>query len=95
MERERRQRRNCSPSHHIKQIRRNAVVVVVVVVWLLWLASLGLRRLGLTLLLLSLPLKLLKIVSESRHLLLEQHLGWLLLLLLLLWLLLLLTRNGG
>ena len=69
MERERRQRRNCSPGHHIEQIRRNAVVVVVV--WLLWLASLGLRGLGLTLLLLSLPLKLFKIVSESRHLLLE------------------------
>ena len=70
MERERRQRRNCSPGHHIEQIRRNAVVVVVVV-WLLWLASLGLRGLGLTLLLLSLPLKLFKIVSECRHLLLE------------------------
>jgi len=50
--------------------------------------------LGLTLLLLSLSLKLLEIVSESRHLLLEQHLGGLLLLLL--WLLLLLlTRSGG
>ena len=98
MEREGRQRRNCSSGHHIEQIRRNSiVVVVVVVVWLLlWLASLGLLRLGLTLLLLSLSLQLLKIVSQCRHLLLEQHLCWLLLLLLLLlWLLLLLSRGRG
>lgn len=93
MEREGRQRRNSCPSHHIEQIWRNPVVVVV---WLLWLTSLGLSRLGLTLLLLSLSLQLLEIVPESRHLLLEQHLGrLLLLLLLLLWLLLLLTRNGS
>jgi hypothetical protein len=38
---------------------------------------------------------LLKIVPQCSHLLLEQHLSWLLLLLLLLWLLLLLTRGGG
>lgn len=94
MEREGRQRRNSCPSHHIEQIWRNPVVVVVV--WLLWLTSLGLSRLSLTLLLLSLSLQLLEIVPESRHLLLEQHLGrLLLLLLLLLWLLLLLTRNGS
>lgn len=93
MEREGRQRRNSCPSHHIEQIWRNPVVVVVL---LLWLTSLGLSRLGLTLLLLSLSLQLLEIVPESRHLLLEQHLGrLLLLLLLLLWLLLLLSRNGS
>ena len=95
MEREGRQRRNSSSGHHIEHIRGNSIVVVVV--WLLLgLASLGLRGLGLTLLLLSLSLELLKIVSQSRHLLLEQHLSWLLLLLLL-WLLLwlLLTRGGG
>jgi len=91
MEREGRQRRNTCPGHHIEQIWRNPIVVVVVV-WLLWLTS----RLGLTLLLLSLSLQLLKIVPKSRHLLLKQHLGSrLLLLLLLLWLLLLLTRNGS